>query len=76
MNKNKKRKDASKYNDAFDGENQLDKKNDEINSPRERILSNIIVKHIILDCSPFNFLDSMGANSILHVGLLIIIHFN
>lgn len=36
-------------------------------STREKIISEIPLKHVILDCSPFNFIDSMGANAILQV---------
>lgn len=41
------------------------KKNE--SNPRDRIMSTISVKHIVVDCSPVNFIDSMGANSILQV---------
>ena len=41
------------------------KKNE--SNARDRIMSTISVKHIVVDCSPVNFIDSMGANSILQV---------
>lgn len=34
---------------------------------KHTILSNLPIKHIILDCSPFNLMDSMGANAILQL---------